>query len=279
MRDCKSYRKAFIEALYDEMNPDQRRNFDAHLESCEDCAAAYAKLKSALGIMGKREREEPEDVFWTGYWDRLADRLESPEKISDRSESRWKRLVQTLTVQPTWAYGTAAAVGLLIIGVFIGKLVYGPSTGDKRGIAPIPIAESSPQSAEMTALDQRTERYLNRSKVLLLGLINFDAETEDPYTLNLPQQRDISQNLVEEAGYLKSELSESADNKLLQLITDLEVILLQIANLESEYDLSAVDMVKSGVDRRGILLKINLEEMQRADRQADRSTKSDGERI
>jgi hypothetical protein len=51
---------------------------------------------------------------------------------------------------------------------------------------------------------------------------------------------------------------------MVDLITDLELILLQIANLESEYNIPEIEMVKSGVDRRGILLKINIEEMRRS---------------
>ena len=47
------------------------------------------------------------------------------------------------------------------------------------------------------------------------------------------------------------------------LIDDLEVILLQIANLEAEHDVPAIELVRSGVDRRGILLKIQVEQMRR----------------
>ena len=57
-------------------------------------------------------------------------------------------------------------------------------------------------------------------------------------------------------------------------MTDLEVILLQIANLETEYDLPTIEMVKSGVDRRGVLLKINIEEMRKNESQsADKKVK------
>ena len=62
---------------------------------------------------------------------------------------------------------------------------------------------------------------------------------------------------------LKDDLTDANRRKLYQLVSDLEVILLQIANLESQNDLPAVEMIRSGVDRRGILLKINLEEMER----------------
>ena len=67
---------------------------------------------------------------------------------------------------------------------------------------------------------------------------------------------------VKEAAFLKTELTSPDQQRLHNLIADLEVILLQIANLESQIDVDGIEMVKSGVDRRGILLKINLEEME-----------------
>jgi len=163
---------------------------------------------------------------------------------------------------------------LILIGVFIGKWYFG-GRGPREDRS-VPMSRQPFQTAEQIALNERTHHYLQRSKVLLLGLINFDPETEDPYTLNLPQQKQISQRLVQEAGYLKDELSDHTDKQLLRLINDLEVILLQIANLESEQGLLAVEMVKSGVDRRGILLKINLEEMRRTAQQNEHSLRIQG---
>jgi hypothetical protein len=45
---------------------------------------------------------------------------------------------------------------------------------------------------------------------------------------------------------------------MLQLMNQLELILLQIANLEAEHDLSAVELVRDGIARDGLLLKINI---------------------
>ncbi len=42
------------------------------------------------------------------------------------------------------------------------------------------------------------------------------------------------------------------------------MILLQVANLESEYDLNAIDLVKEGVERGGILLKINITDIRQS---------------
>ncbi len=114
----------------------------------------------------------------------------------------------------------------------------------------------------------RAENYIERSKILLLALANFDPARKDSYGLDLPRQKEISRGLVAEAAFLKGDLQSPADRRLRELVSDLEVILLQIANLESENDLESVELVQRGVDERGLLMKINLNDMEREDRAA-----------
>jgi hypothetical protein len=79
--------------------------------------------------------------------------------------------------------------------------------------------------------------------------------------------------LVREANYLKNELAESDQERLESLIANLEIILLQIANLESENDLVGIELVKDGIDRQGILMEINLTDL-RLSKQPSRKPKT-----
>lgn len=115
------------------------------------------------------------------------------------------------------------------------------------------------------SLDARTSRYLERSKILLLGLVNMETEGETPAMSNVQHKQAVARELVNEAGTLRAELSEADRQRLESLVADLEVILMQIANLEAGYDVPAIELVKSGVERQGLLLKINLTEMQKPD--------------
>ena len=157
-------------------------------------------------------------------------------------------------------YRYAGAVAIFLIGIFIGKFYFGGNENVK--FQSNIIDQNSTLSAQQIALQNRADRYFDRSKVLLLGMINFDPKTDDIFALNLPYRKKISQNLVQEALALKNEMQDPAYDRLKQLISDLEVILLQIANLESELNIDGIKMVKSGVDRKIIMLKINLEAMQ-----------------
>jgi hypothetical protein len=113
------------------------------------------------------------------------------------------------------------------------------------------------------SVEARTWQYLDRSKVLLLGIVNTEPTAPDAAVLNLPRKQALARDLVAEAGRLQTELNTPAQQRMNDLVRDLEVILLQIANLEATHDLPAIEMVRSGVERRGILFKINLEAMQR----------------
>lgn len=121
-------------------------------------------------------------------------------------------------------------------------------------------------------LETRARHYMDRSKVLLLGLVNFDPSADDPAALDLPRRQAAARRLVDEAAPLKDDLAAADEQRLRELVADLEVILLQIANLEAEHDVPAIEMVRSGVDRRALLLKINVEQMRLAEPDADEGT-------
>jgi hypothetical protein len=241
MKPCKQVRRLFIEALYDELDPDAKQSFHAHLESCIRCRKAFRKMKRALGVMSRRVRVEPPQQFWDGYWTNLEQRMRQEKKVVVPQKIRW-------------IYRAAAVVLLIGAGVILGRFLVPPQTV---------ITDSRPGGPEIVPakLEQRTQNFLGRSEILLLGLVNFDPETEEPASLDLSKQKSVSKDLIQEAAYLKKELKDSDDRRLEKLVGDLELILLQIANLEEKEDLPEIELVKNGVDRKGLLLKINLEQM------------------
>lgn len=262
MSKCRHIRTLFVDALYDEWTVEQKKEFKMHLNRCSECFKAYTDFTATVKTMSQRKRIEPDPDFWTGYWDRLLPQLEAPTRKPSLVRDR-RRWIPELFPLPRWVYQTAAAVAILVIGIFIGRMVLGPAQSEKTIPQWTKRREVSP---ELASYENRTGRYLEKSKVLLLGIINFDPETEDPITLDFPRKQQVSQDLIREAGVLKEGLTKyGAQDRLIELVSDLEIILLQIANLEKEHDLSAIDLVRSGVDRKGILLKINVEEMKRTD--------------
>jgi hypothetical protein len=243
----------FLDALYGRLSPEQTSEWEEHRKSCEKCAARFAAMADTLQVMGRRERIDPGQQFWDGYWTKLAERMDR-----EREHPRPKK-----TAFPAWMLQIAAVLLLVGVGVLIGKFYFGD-----HDIPRTAVPVTTPPSAVLPANEQRASRFLEKSETVLLALVNFDPDREAAETLNLKRQKEVSQQLVREASYLQGELTKPEDRKLQKLVTDLQVILLQIANLEEREDFPEIDLVKGGVDRKGILLKINLQQMKMTSEQA-----------
>jgi hypothetical protein len=217
--------------------------------------------------MSTRQTPEPDEVFWAGYAERLTARLDS-EQRHRQSALRKRRSIRLS--YPMWRIGVIAA--LVLMGIFLGKLIW----TQEHPSEPLPHATDpnpSQANAASVLVDNRVQSYLQKSKVLLLALANFDPHTDDAITLNLHSQKRISESLVQEAAYLKTALADPAETRLRELISDLEIILLQIANLEDEHDLEAVEMVQRGVNKRGVLFRIDLSKISNERRDTSSRTK------
>jgi len=259
MKACKKCSGLLVEALYGELDPKAKAFFDGHIGSCPVCAAEFKALTETLKAMDERARPEPGQDFWDGYWDRLSRRM-GKEQAAEKMPRSWgKRLGRIWSLAPRWAFQAAAALVLIAIGVFIGRGVFSPQrTPVEASRQTVKAPPGQPAESDPVL---RARNYVDRSKLVLLALVNYDPKTEDSYALNLPYQKQISQQLVTQAGKLKSDLRDPRQRRLRELVADLETILLQIANLETENDLEAVEFVKQGVENRGVLFKINLSEM------------------
>ena len=257
MSNCKHCLKLMPEVLFGDLSPEEKIFISGHLNSCQKCRKEYEEMKNTQKIIIQRKRPQIDNSFWEGYWDRLKARMENENLLSKEEEIFKLKAKQSWWNLPRWAYQSAAAVLILTAGILIGKIVFSPTLKYEQTAQFMTQKENDPVDKELM---QRAQNYIQQSKYILLAFDNFDTQKEDIYTLDLPYKQQQSRQLLNEAYWIKEKLSDSNQNRLDELIEDLEAILLQIANLESESDLSAVDLVRTGVDSRGILLKIHLAE-------------------
>lgn len=256
MNECAKCRGLMAEALYNDLSPKDRAAFETHLTRCGACAAEYAAMTETRKMLDARERRDPGPEFWEGYWDRLEKRLAS-EPAPRPARGRASR---PFALFPAWAFRAAAAAALLVVGIFIGRTLLRPPA-PRVARATSPAVSPVPGVEQASAPVLRARDYFERSKLILLGIVNYDPGASDVYGLDLPRQKQLSRALVNEAGSLQNDLKAPAQKRLRELVADLETILVQIANLESANDLDAVELVKRGVQEKGIFLKINLTEM------------------
>jgi hypothetical protein len=272
---CQECKDLFVEAYYNELNADNRSTFDNHLAACPECSAAYFQMAQTLKLMDKRIQIEPDEQYMANYWDTLKSKI-SPDIQNSGAASSSKKILFFRPL-PAWAYGIAAMV-LIALGVYLGKTIFTakveehitPSYSENAGV------KKDTSVASGGAIDREVGDYLDRSRVLLLGVINSSAE--QPSATNYKRQQRRSRELVQQAAYLKTTLNDPDQEQIRRLIGDLEIILMQLANYSNENGVPLVELVKQGVDKKSILLKINLEQIRALGAPAkgpDRSKRND----
>jgi Putative zinc-finger len=255
-----------LEAPSGNLDPEQKRELERHLAECTNCRSQYEMIKKAFQTMDIREKYDPGEDYWNSYWDRLQARMGTEEILGTTPVRTPSRKVWSFTGLPRWVPLTVAAAALVMIGISIGRTISRP---EFQSVKP-GLGESAAilQAAASSGLSGRTALYLERSKRILLAVVNFAADPKDIYGLNLPAQRTASKELVREASGLKAELRGSKKRQLERLVGDLERILLQISNLQGGDDLAALGIIKAGAESGDILFKIDLAELNAA-RQAN----------
>jgi metal-responsive CopG/Arc/MetJ family transcriptional regulator len=260
MNECRKSRLLFDDAFFGELSNPNKLFLDRHLESCPRCRAELNQNSLLLSVATKKNDHEPPPGFWDNYTANLHQRM-----LSERVLKEKKRLEQpthrfTLTSLPNWALKGAAAAILLMVGIFIGRQYFAPDT--LPAPAPGPTHQNNEYlTANLTEQQNillRTSRFLNRSRVILLAIENFDPETENARVINLPYQKKISRVLLKEAIELKQDLLETRQRHLKELISEVEIILLQIANIDSGSGIETLQLVGDGQYIRGMLFKIRI---------------------
>jgi len=255
-KECREY---FLDALYGKLSPQDMQSVKAHLASCDDCSREFREMEETLHVMTLHKREEPNEHDWSGYWDRLSLKLGQEGK---RERTGIFRLIPErlrFASTPAWVYG-AAAILLVALGFILGRIYFvTPQQGGENLAKEQGMQEM--QSASEDSVSRLAYAYLQRSKNLLIGVINSDGSSGS--TLDYSQEQKVSRDLLEKGQVLEVALGENDQQHLLRLIKDLEVILLQLANTEIRPGVPVVELVKNGVDQKSILLKINLLEMGR----------------
>ena len=113
----------------------------------------------------------------------------------------------------------------------------------------------------MLASQNDARRYIERSQLLLLAVMNGDPADSTAF--------DAHKQRAGELVSVASSVREASDDRRVQeLVAQLELILRELAHIEQSSDAEAVELVRSRVDREGVLLRINVEQMRSATKTA-----------
>jgi hypothetical protein len=225
-----------------------------------------------------RPSERRPEMYRQQFGGRLERRIEQDKTQEDDGRSFVSKLLETFTEhRKPFGIGFASALTLMMIAFGVWSVwfktpalgPFDPQTVSRQGIGPADFQNVS--------LDSRVGDYLEQSRVLLIGLMNSDTKSFGGSKPQFVREREISRLLVRESEDLTTKLNDPSQRRLKELVSDLQVILIQIANLEVSHNTPGVEIVKGGIEHKDILFKINLEEIQRMTRLAP--AKESGESV
>lgn len=302
---CERAHELMVDALYGELGTQDAHDFNLHVSSCTACASVYEEMRATGAAMHERRRPDPGEDYWNEYYARLEARMQREAAVVNGAPIAARRRSYV-----SWGYRVAAAVAVLAAGVWIGRstmnkdgstepstdvarnhaphepgasftdttrIASGASHGETTAHGPIDGTSHSAEnphtgrSAQLASADVRARDYIERSQVLLLELINSNPDTTRAGEGDYHMQQARAGALVREAAVLRDDLPGSDNRRMRELVTELQLVLREIANLESKNDYQAVEIIRNRVSREGVLMKIDVEQM-RDDNGAHKAT-------
>ena len=73
---CDRFPRLSMAWLDDEITADERRDFEAHIETCPACRAELEKLRGVKEVTTRMKMIDLEEKEWDLYWSRIYNRLE-----------------------------------------------------------------------------------------------------------------------------------------------------------------------------------------------------------
>jgi hypothetical protein len=266
MKTHRTIQKNLYDYLRDELSAEDRRAIQAHVKSCAECSGELESMRKAMDLLtqkAQRPSEHRSELYWQHFAEKVERRIQT-ESIEEEPHSFVGRLLDLLVEhRKPFSFGFASALSLLVLAFAVWSLWIKAPAPDQ--IASDAAGQRRVQvNIQKAAMEVRAADYLEQSKVLLIGIMNTDTKSLVGSKSLLQRQREMSRTLVRESQEISSGLTDPSQQRLRELVSDLGLILVQIANLETEHGVQGVEIVKGGVERNSLLFKINLEEMQRA---------------
>ncbi|HEY6953059.1 MAG TPA: zf-HC2 domain-containing protein [Bacteroidota bacterium] len=267
MKSHRAIQQQLYEFIHGELPEAERLAVEEHVAGCSRCAEELDTLREALAhlqALPGRPSEFRNELYWQQFAAKVERRIERAEE-EDAAPSAIRQLLDAFVEhRKPFGVGFASALTLLMIGFGIWSYWIRNPERQQSTAGEVARQESSVVSGvQKVSVDSRAEDYLEQSKVLLIGIMNSDPSAKDQSLSISAREKELSRKLVSESEHLTSSLNDPSQRRLKELIGDLKLILVQIANQASEHNGQGIEIVRNGIEHNDILFKINLEEIQR----------------
>jgi len=169
MHNCTAARNSFVELAVNELRPAESERLLSELNECSDCRAEYATLMSTLHVSTQALRSAiPSETFWSGYNERLHDRLIASDKPAEPAHSAprlWATIMNLATA--SIRVPVPVALGLVMLVAISWIAVRGHWNVETHPITQVSstsrVSSKATETAALPAVEQKVlERVVTR---------------------------------------------------------------------------------------------------------------------
>ena len=248
MKNC-TYEKYLAPLVTDELTAQEVKELQQHLLTCERCSTALTEIQAVDRLLKVRKRQPAPSHLYAAYTRELNRRF--------RREPRWASVLRPfiswlglLTQSRTPALRLARSFAVLLMGIFIGRLIFlSPQTT-------MPLTETDTQASSMLSQAdlQQLSDYFVQSELLLLTIANTPVESRaapDDFLLD----RDIAKSLLLKSTTMQRKANAIDDESIIIFLNHLEFILLELSNREDDQIQSTFLEIRDMVREAGLVQK------------------------
>jgi hypothetical protein len=223
------FEKYFVDYVSGNLEDKEKLSFQIHLESCPTCPRQLDEFYILHNKIKLRKRKNPDSELLTNYHKNLASEFSDGSQIK-KSANLTDRIIECIFWERSLRFRVAEVLGLILIGIFIGWLIFYPQTEIIQSNNLNPDYFTRPISkAEVEYINY----YFQAAEFLLLEIKNTDVNT----ALNksdIEFNKSIAQKLLIKTFIIHEIALRQNDPKILRFLSKMELLLYEVSNVPTE---------------------------------------------
>jgi hypothetical protein len=239
-------RELLILYLAGELEPGERESLEDRIAGNAELRGELDTLRQALSMVSDSSPAEPPEAYWRGFWARLQPKIQR--------ENLWSKLAGLFAPRHglRLATGMGTLAAMLIVVLLILYQVMVPQV-------PEPVIKRTEVKIQRTEgyFELFADSHLERSRLLLQEVVNM-ASNGAPDEAELLNNRRRGEELLSENRSYRMAALRNKDEKLAALLDELELVLMDIANIDTSVANEALENLQQRIKKKDLLAKIDI---------------------
>lgn len=226
----------------------RRADIQAHLDSCDTCAAAYCALSATLRSIETPEAPERGDQYGLEVWQRIRHRLPEQEMPWWSAWFRAERLSMAATFAVLLVAAFVAGRWWSSVGTPAPAASIATNATPHGGSTAAPDGNAASQRILLTSVAE----HLDRSERVLTEIMN------TPVGVDISAEQRWAEDLVAASRLYRQDATDAGEHSVAFVLDDLERSLLEIVHSPSKATAAQLDQLRRGINAASLLFKVRV---------------------